>query len=230
MAGKTTYDDKIRAHIREVVQRQQVQDVLHFTRLENLGHILEHGLRSRADLSSEKFEFDVWVSDAELPSGDDTAVSVSISYFYPKMFEAKRRTAGGSAWAILVLRSELLWELHCLFYENSVLSNAVKRQNRKRYGGYALDRLFEDCSTGGARGGTGYRVAHGLLPDCPTWPDSEVQVMEPIHPGYIRGVWIETLDHEAFARKTLDAAGRDECATLVQPFEPRISAGRHRWG
>jgi hypothetical protein len=140
MARKKTYGEIIAGHIGRIVEDRQIDDVLHFTRLENLSNILEQGLRTRSDLANA--DFDVYASDPCRLDGEDCAVSVSISCYFPRMFEAKRYRAGNKPWAILVLHPNLLWNYHCLFFRQGAATNATKYDSGKEYGGFALEKLF----------------------------------------------------------------------------------------
>ena len=106
MARKKDYGEVIAEHIAAVVEARQIEDVLHFTRLENIPGILAHGLRTRSELVNA--DFDAYASDADRLDQEDHAVSVSISCYYPRMFEAKRYRAGDKPWAILILHPSLL--------------------------------------------------------------------------------------------------------------------------
>lgn len=227
MARKKTYEEKIADHIAAVVEDRKIEDVLHFTRLENLPGILKHGLRDRT--FAEQADYDIYVGDAVRRDGDDCAISVSISCFYPKMFAAKRDRSGNKPWVVLVFHPSLLWNYPCLFYRNGVTTNATKYENGKRYGGYALEKLFEDCSISDLTG-TGFREEHSLPSGWPTSSDSEVQVMSPIHPDYLLGAWVETPEHGEKVREAFDAYGRSKCEVLVQSFEPRLSRKPYSWG
>lgn len=227
MARKKDYGEIIAEHIAKIVEARQIENVLHFTRLENLPYILVCGLRSRSKLEST--EFSVYPSDLDRLDRRDDAVSVSISSYYPRMFDAKRHRAGSSPWAILILQSSILWNYHCLFYRHGVPTNATKYESGKRYGGFALEKLFDDCSS--TKDATlGFRSEHGLPPSWPTFPDSEVQVMSPIHPSFIMGAWVETSVHGEFASAAFSEAGRDDCEVVVHPFEPRLCRKPHFWG
>lgn len=213
-------------HVTKVAQTRNIEDVLHFTRLERLPIILEYGLRTRGELISTG----LYPTDADRLDERDDAVSVSISCYCPRMFEGKRYRAGRTPWAILVLQPRVLWDYHCLFFRRSAAKNDSKYENGKRFGGFALDKLFEDCSLEMDPTKTGFRAKHGLPQSWPTFSDSEVQVISPIHPGFIRGVWVETNEQGNFARAAFNAAGREDCQVRVHPFEPRINSKPYYWG
>lgn len=110
------------------------------------------------------------------------------------------------------------------------MSSSTRYERGKRYGGFALERLFEDCSVLMDERGTGFRESHSLPLSWPTFPDSEVQVMNSIHPDYLLGAWIETPKYRDRVQEALDAVGRDDCDVVVHPFEPRIRGEQYSWG
>lgn len=227
MRGKKDYGSIIADHIAAIINQRGIEHILHFTRVENLPHILRHGILSRATLAHA--DFAVQTSDAERLDERDDAISVSISCYAPAMFDAKRYRAGNRSWAILILRPELLWRNHCLFFQQGAATNAMKYEQGKRYGGYALERLFEDFPLP-ADPRISFRSEYGLPSSWPTSSDAEVQVMEPIDPKYILGAWVETSFDEALVRATFDQAGRTDCDTVAQPFLPRLSCKPYYWG
>lgn len=227
MARKKDYGEIIAEHIAKIVEVRKIEHVLHFTRLENLPYILEFGLRSRSELVGT--EFGVYPSDLDRLDQKDDAVSVSISCYYPRMFDAKRHRAGRCSWAILILQPSILWKYHCLFYRHGVPTNATKYESGKRYGGFALEKLFEDYPSA-KDASLSFRAAHGLPQSWPTFPDSEVQVMSPIHPSFIMGAWVETSVHGEFVSAAFEEAGRDDCEVVVHPFEPRLWHKPYFWG
>lgn len=222
------YWNKVADHIATVVETRRIEEVLHFTRLDNLHSILEHGILTRSEIFTGNFN--TYASDTNRLDQDDDAVSVSITCFYPRMFGGKMSRTAGEAWVIVVLKPNVLWEHICLFYTRGAASNETKHANHKRYGGYALQKLFDDYSPQMNSNGTGFRAEHGLPDNWPTFPDSEVQVKSSIHPRYIKGVVVQTPEDGESAHAAFKQAGRGECSVLVQPFTPRIGHKSFYWG
>lgn len=228
MAGRKSYWEKIADHIAAVVNDQGVENVLHFTQIDNLSGILKHGLQCRSVLQDA--DYDVFASDGDRLDGQDGAISVSISCYYPKMFDAKRFRSGNASWVILIFEPSILWNYHCLFYRYGAATSATKYEHGKRYGGFALDRIFDDCSVGMDERGSGFREANGLPSGWPTFPEAEVQVMDPIHPDYLMGAWVETAEDHNQVRELLTSFGYEDCDVVVHPFEPRICRKPYYWG
>lgn len=216
--ARSKYEQKVAEHIAAVVAKHQIEDVLHFTRLDCLLSILKVGLRTRSELTAEGMRF-----TSPRRDGEEGAVSVSISTYYPKMFDSKRRDARNSPFAILVLHPSVLWDHPSLFYRYSVLSSDTAWERGVRHGGWALQTLFDDD-------GAGLRKTHNLPCNFPTFSESEVQVMSPIHPSYIKGVWVETPAQREELRAVFDSQDRHECVVVDRPFVPRIDGKQYAWG
>ncbi|MGH6787935.1 MAG: DarT ssDNA thymidine ADP-ribosyltransferase family protein [Novosphingobium sp.] len=219
-----SYYEMIEEHIRQIVRERQIQEVLHFTRLERLGGILEYGILGKSDLLDRGFE----VFDRMDKSED--SVSVSISCYYPDMFWAKRNGAQNQPWIILTLHPSLLWQYHCLFFRRGVPTSESQNQSGKRFGGFALEALFDDASFSLDPDEPSFRDKHSLPPSWPTFSDAEVQVKSPIAPNYIKAAVVENPDLVDTVREIFRAAGREECEVVVQPFDPRIDGKPFRWG
>jgi|TARA_R100000149_G_scaffold44485_1_gene17693 hypothetical protein len=211
------YREKIEQGILSVVERRQIDCVLHFTPLELLPLILAFGIRTRRELMHAGA-----VIGSRL-DGEDDAVSVSVTCYRPELFDAKRHKSGNKAWLILGLSPDVLWRYRCRFYGQGVPTSSTKYENHNRYGDWALEKLFDDYPVG-------FRAKHGLPPSFPTRADAEVQVLSAISPDYITGAWVETSEHERAVRYVFDAAGRRECEVFVRPFKPRIASGFYAWG
>ena len=210
------------------MENREIREVLHFTRIENLPGIFEHGLLSRSDL--QHADYDVYPSDGDRLDQDNDVISVSISCYYPKMFEAKRFRSGNGVWAVLIFDSRILWECSCRFFANGVTTNATKYEHGKRYGGFALEKMFSDYSPRGDSNRPSFRAEHGLPPSWPTSPDAEVQVSSPVPISYLLGAWVEMFEHGILIQRLFEEYGFDSCEVVVHSFRPRIQCSRYCWG
>jgi hypothetical protein len=219
------YYEIIEDHIRNSAQSRGINNVLHFTQLENLPHIITYGLMSYDEC--DKLEETIYSSDAGRASNE--TVSATVESFYPKMFDAKRHKNGGS-WAILALEPRLLWKLECSFYPRSLASNEMKYCHKKKNNGYAFDRMFDDLDPCGWMDGEGYRAKLGLPDHLTTFPDAEIQVMQRIPPEWITDVWIEDMENADFVQEQLNRLPGPERGVRVDPFKPRYCFGGKEWG
>lgn len=232
LGRRKTYSEKVVDHIAKVAIDQRVHHILHFTQLANLSGILNHGLLSRSTLRQANLGYNVFVSDVDRLDNNENAISVSVSYFYPEMFDAKRYRSGKASWMILGLDPSLLWKLRCFFFARGSATNATKyeRGAGSRDSGFAFARLFEDFTISKDGCAQSFRETNDLPPSCPTYPDAEVQVMESIRPDFIKGVWVEKPGDADKVEELLETFGRAECEVVVSPFKARIARSQYSWG
>jgi hypothetical protein len=219
------YHEIIENHIRSSVQGRGIHNVLHFTQIENLPHIITYGLMSYNECN--KLKETVYGSDQDRFCED--SVSVTVESYYPKMFRGKQRKNGGT-WIILALETRLLWELECNFYPRNIGMREMQFCQKRKNNGYAFDRMFEDLDPCGWIDGEGYREKLGLPANLTTFPDAEIQVMDTIPPEWITDVWIEDTANADAVQAELNRLPGPERDVLVQSFEPRFKYGGKCWG
>ena len=169
-----------RRRIQMIAQARGIEQLLHFTLLENLPSIVEHGLLSRSEIGRR--DIDAYaVDECRL---DDRLDGLSLSIERPnwRMLKSMATRSQGSQWVCLGLSADLLWTHACRFCWRNASSNTM-RQHRGWCGGpWAFEQMFD--------GSIGERI--GLDPREPTFQDAEVQVLEPIAPTYIFGAVVST--------------------------------------
>lgn len=164
-----------RSKIKSIAKEREIELLLHFTQGANLPGIVEHGLLPRREL--EKDMYMAYASDKYRLDDNLDAVSVSISRINGAMFEAKRRKSEHADWLVLVLSSEILWTHSCKFCWRNAARNEIRNHRGRRDGPWALDMMFS----------RGSGADNDLPMNCPTDPEAEVQVLEPVAPEYILG-------------------------------------------
>lgn len=170
-----SYQEKIKA----IAEEREIKHLFHFTQLKNLSGILNFGLLPRQELiksnhlaySSSQFRLD----------DNERAISVSITRINLDMFATKRHKVGDQDWIVLCLSPEILWTLNCHFCWDSAAKNLIKYHKGWRGGSWAFSKMFE-----GSRD-----IRKGLMSNCPTTPEAEVQVLERIDSKYIVGAIVE---------------------------------------
>ena len=117
--------------LRQICDERGITTLLHFTRIENLSSILQKGLLGRSLLEESGQDF-VWNDEQRLDAHKE-AVCLSISFPNYRMFysirEKKKETneANDSQWVILLLDTNILWELDCTFFQENAASNVTNR-------------------------------------------------------------------------------------------------------
>lgn len=169
-----------RREIRTIARERGISQLLHFTLLENLPSIVEHGLLSRAELLRRKL--DAYAVDEFRLDGRLEGLSLSIERPNWPMLKSMRARSRGSQWVCLGLYADLLWTHACRFcWQNA--SSGTMRDHRGWCGGpWAFDRMFD--------GSIEERTERA--PCEPTFEDAEVQVLEPIAPTHIFGALVAT--------------------------------------
>lgn len=179
--------------ISEMAHERRIEQLIHFTRCENLGGILDRGLLSVSDLEMDRAE--AIRNDLLRLEANPSAICLSVSFPNYRMFYKYRCERKEADWAVLRLSPAILWELDCLFYE----MNAADHRMRHRLKSDVQDpnsfaAMFGDV--GGARPSM-------LHPCYPTDVQAEVLVTKPIDPSYILSVAFETEEsHRRWAHLT----------------------------
>ncbi|MBR9839928.1 MAG: DUF4433 domain-containing protein [Rhodobacteraceae bacterium] len=174
--------NRSKARVAEMVRERRIEQLIHFTRCENLEMILDKGLLSVADLEMERLG--VIRNDAFRLDGKSDAICLSVSFPNYRMFYKYRCERQGVEWAILRLNPAILWELECLFYRMNAADHRMRRRAKSELqGSDSFAAMFGDVE--------GVRPFN--LNSChPTNAQAEVLVLEPIDPRYILSVAFET--------------------------------------
>lgn len=172
--------------IREICASREIEELVHFTYVDNLESILRLGLMGRRDLANLQPPVCYRSNDPLQLDGYPNAVCLSISFPNYRMFY-KYRTTYVANWVVISLHPSILWELDCAFYAHNAASYEMKSiplSEHKKAEAFAA--LFSEYYNGGIK------RADNIPPAYPTNPQAEVLVFERIPPTYIRKVYFET--------------------------------------
>ncbi|MDG6455166.1 DarT ssDNA thymidine ADP-ribosyltransferase family protein [Glaesserella parasuis] len=168
--------------IKNEIEKRNIKYLVHFTRLDNVKHILEVGLLGREALSEKSISYhynDQYRLD-NIPNG----ICCSISFPNYKMFWGIRKNQENQFgvdidkdWVILRLKPDILWEKKAYFCRYNAASNQ-ERFNKDKMNAKAFKAMFEDLE---------YVERNQLnIPDnFTTNPQAEVVFIEKIEPEWI---------------------------------------------
>lgn len=99
--------------IKEFSEEIKIPYLVHFTRWENIEGIIQYGLLPK--ILIEDLPFEVSINDELRLDGHQDSVSLSIAFPNYKMFYRYRINSKADGWAVLAIRSSVLWEYECAF-------------------------------------------------------------------------------------------------------------------
>ena len=151
---------------------------MHFTPIGNVESILRHGLQSRNALVGQEFVF----TDERRSDGWLDWISVSVSFPNYKMFYAKRNSLNDvDDWAIVLIKSDVLWDLDCKFILTNAASFGIQMfRDDKWSSAEAFENMFNYAE---------HRIG---IPDCYTTdPQAEVMIKDGVPRRYIGMIALE---------------------------------------
>jgi hypothetical protein len=171
--------------LEEVVARRAIKELAHFTRMENVGGILRHGIVARNQ--ARGLPKPPLVNDPERFDGHLDASCLSISFPNYRMFYRLRCDDPSARWAVLLLLPSVLLSNDCAFFvENAASSSASATQLSVLKGPGALERLFDEID------GRPSRQTMRLPDSYPTNPQAEVLVFGTIAANNITRVVLQS--------------------------------------
>jgi hypothetical protein len=164
--------------IRRFVESRGISTLVHFTTVENVPGILEHGLLGRKSIASRSLK-SVFNDHYRY---DDIADAICASVSFPnyKMFYSLQRNNPETDWVVFRLDPSILWEIPCAFSITNAASSKVTRipiDERKRFKSFSA--MFEDIPPNIKRSDL------EIPDDFCTDPQAEVLILGPVSPSYI---------------------------------------------
>ena len=201
--------------IQSEVLKRDIKHVFHFTKIENLLNILNHGLISKDYLITNKIHYNY--NDELRLDGCTNATCHSISFPSYRMFYKYRKNTEKQEWIVLSLSPKILWEKDCAFCYTNAASSEIKcipLSNRK--GPEAFIKLFQDFDQ--------YPTKRSVLKidnSLPTNPQAEVLVFEPIGIEYFQGILFDTFSAMNRYKKDPTIENKIPCVLCKNAFGPR---------
>lgn len=187
--------------LRRIVAERGITQLRHFTSLENLPSIVEHGLRPRAEMEAASAPY-LW-SDPWRLDGFPDAISLSVTEPNWDMLAAVRDRHPGRHWIVLDIDPQILVGADCRF----CAGNAAQSYYAKSWRQFRSLKDFEEMFADQKCGGVSVREKHKLA-DCQTTdPQAEILFFGTIRPDSIIGAAAETIEVAEFVQGQLDRIG-----------------------
>ncbi|HMA68415.1 MAG TPA: DarT ssDNA thymidine ADP-ribosyltransferase family protein [Candidatus Mcinerneyibacterium sp.] len=172
----------------EFTIKRNIKNLVHFTKVKNLDNILKYGLLSTHRL--DKKDIDYELNDKERYDNFKDGIFLSITHPNIGLLNEYKKRYSASDWAVLLLRTDILWEKDCLF---SVSNSANKWLNKmlKEYEYYGINnikylkKLFRSVC------GDYERKNLDIERNMTTDPQAEVIVFNKIETNYIKNICFE---------------------------------------
>jgi hypothetical protein len=176
------------------VKKRDIKHVLHFTQIENLQSIIQHGLLPKHDLDSCGIPYQF--NDQMRIDNCDNAICLSISWPNYKMFYSYRKQNPIQDWIVISILPKVLWEKECAFcYSNAACSEIVNIPLEDRKKPEAFLKMFSDFDEYPKR----YEMP--LKDSFPTNPQAEVLVFDVVECQYIQSILFEKKDNGGLQKK-----------------------------
>lgn len=171
--------------IQAYVEQKNIPYLVHFTHVNNLTSILQHGFYPQAQKSALASGI-AHINDEVRWDNKKSYSCFSIAFPNWRMFYRVRNTFGGD-WAVLLLNNRILWEKDCLFYEMNAADNRVRFNDIKDHQGIsALEKMYNDSLD---------LPRESFLFKCdPTDDQAEVMIPGIIDPSYIESIVFDNKD------------------------------------
>lgn len=169
------------------VKMREISSLIHFTKIDNVPGILEHGLLGRETIIQK--EINSAFNDQYRYDGQTDAVCASISFPNYKMFYGLQKSHPEQDWVILRLDARILWELPCAFsITNAAKKSVTSIPIEERKGIKAFSKMFEDIQPHIKR--SNLNIPDNFCTD----PQAEVLILEPVSPHYILDINVNDED------------------------------------
>jgi len=167
---------KIENEFVKFAKSRGIEFFVHFTRIENLHGIAEHGLLTRQNL--DKMSVDYSYNDSQRLDNLTNSLSLSVTFPNYKMFY--KYSQASSNWAVILLDAEkILSDFPCAFnYTNAANSDIKNKSKEERMTLDAFKGMFYE----------GVRTARQLSKNEPTDPQAEILCFSDIPTNYFKAV------------------------------------------
>lgn len=209
---------KEREIILQILKQREINNLIHFTRIENLHSILLHGLVpvSLHELKNIKSI----CNDYERYDGRLHSSSLSIEFpNYKLFFKFRRNSSPQQIWVILKFSTKLLFSptnAAYFCYTNAARVSLSHGDSREMFSAKSFNGMFYDPITI-KEGKVIYRIDMQLKDNWTTDPQAEILVRNTISPEYISGLIFEK-------QSDLDEYTRIYGSNQLSKYNPEVNA------
>ena len=197
-----------------------IQYLVHFTRIENLVSILNHGLMTRKSLDEKKLSY--CFNDSERLDNLPDTISLSVTSPNYKMFWKYRQSDKSAKWIIIRLHAyQVLSSLECAFNFTNAANHEVRDTpiaDRKEIS--AFQKIFYDSEDD-------IRQKCELKNNEPTDPQAEVLCFNSIQLNFFEGIVF--FNQEQYSPMASLFDNLKECDIKLYPNGDCYFAPRHDW-
>jgi len=169
--------------IKNIAEGRNIKYLVHFTRLENLESIIEHGFISRKKLEGSVLNAS-FNDDMRLDNQPNT-ISTSVSFPNHKMFY-KYKINSNSKWVVLKIKIDILYNQKAAFCMHNAADRKIRNKNiNNLMDGSAFKSMFDDGNYQSSR------VEQGLKSYDPTDPQAEILIFDSIPSKFIEGIYFD---------------------------------------
>lgn len=167
--------------IEKFIIDRDIKYLIHFTRIENLPHILKNGLLGKIDIKHKNI-YSITNDELRLDNIDN-AICTSISFPNYKMFYKLQKQNIQAKWAILKLDASLIYKIDAAFcYTNAASNHITGIPLNQLRSIQALEEMFDEKIKGISR--SQLNIPKNFTTD----PQAEVIFLEKISASYIKEI------------------------------------------
>ncbi|CAM9220559.1 MULTISPECIES: DarT ssDNA thymidine ADP-ribosyltransferase family protein [Enterobacteriaceae] len=129
--------------IQQIVEQRGIKRLIHFTQVENLASIMQHGIVPIANAQQQQIR--PIVNDEYRWDGQRGASCLTITHPNHHMFYGLRVDNPRTDWVVLLIRPEVLWTLPCAFCSTNAANGTVSSiPLAQRQTPAAFSAMFDD--------------------------------------------------------------------------------------
>lgn len=167
--------------IKEFVALQGITNLVHFTKVENLPSIMQHGIIPFS--LTEKMNIKPLTNDQLRLDGHLDGSSLSIGFPNHKMFYKYRQENHDIDWVVLGIQPSVLWTKDCAFCRHNAADARINSKSLRELKSYeSFIEMFSEIE------GYESRDSQKLLSSDPTDAQAEVLVFDIIEPEFFLGL------------------------------------------